>query len=105
MKPQNQPIYFAAAMLLASSPFAMAGEPMTAAPSAPEPAADATLFPIPDYSGSIWERSALLGDWGGARTALAERGIQLELSLTSIYQGVWDGGRENDDWEYGASAD
>lgn len=74
-------------------------------PPAAEPAADATLFPIPDYTGSLWERSALLGDWGGVRTALAERGIQVELALTSIYQGVADGGREDDSWEFSHSAD
>jgi porin len=69
-----------------------------------EASEDGTLFPIPDYTGSIWERSALLGDWGGTRTALAERGIQFELALTSIYQGVFDGGRDSD-WDYAGSAD
>ena len=70
-----------------------------------EPPADATLFPVPDYTGSLAERSALTGDWGGLRTKLADYGFQAELSMTNIYQGVWDGGRGDDGWEFGASAD
>jgi porin len=104
MKTTRQPILFSAALLVAASSLATAGEPMSV-PVSEAPAADATLFPIPDYTGSLSERSALLGDWGGARTALALRGLQLELSLTSIYQGVWDGGRGSDDWDFSHSAD
>ncbi len=28
-------------------------------------AADATLYPVPDYTGNLWEREAFTGDWGG----------------------------------------
>jgi hypothetical protein len=31
-------------------------------PQPPEKEAQATLFPIPDYSGDLWSRSALTGD-------------------------------------------
>jgi carbohydrate-selective porin OprB len=36
----------------------------------------------------------LTGDWGGRRTALEERGIDIESSLTQFYQGVASGGLE-----------
>ena len=103
--PISKPSAVAVAGLLLNG-LAFAGSSVESTdPPAAEPAADATLFPIPDYPGSLWERSALLGDWGGVRTALAERGIQVELALTSIYQGVADGGREDDSWEFSHSAD
>jgi hypothetical protein len=28
---------------------------------------EATLFPVPDYTGDLWERPRLTGDWGGLR--------------------------------------
>jgi hypothetical protein len=39
-----------------------------------EPAAveEATLFPVPDYDGDLWERSYLTGNWGGTRSRLAD---------------------------------
>jgi porin len=66
-------------------------------PSAPTPpaAADATLFPIPQLNGSIWERERLLGDLGGSRQWLGEHGVQFDYTLVQIYQGVTDGGDTN----------
>lgn len=32
------------------------------------------------YSGDIWNRSTLTGDWGGLRNQLAEKGVTLEDS-------------------------
>lgn len=46
----------------------------------------------------------LTGDWGGLRTALADRGMEFELYATQFYQGVASGGREQD-WEYGGKLD
>ena len=31
---------------------------------------------------SIWEQETLTGDWGGARTALKDRGIDITLNYT-----------------------
>ena len=53
---------------------------------------EATLFPVPDYSGDLWSRSRLTGDWGGLRTKLANHGIQLESDTTHFFQDVAAGG-------------
>ncbi len=42
----------------------------------------------------IGNRKTLTGDWFGRRTALAERGILYEASITQFYQGVASGGAE-----------
>ena len=45
----------------------------------------AGLLPIPDYSANIWTRRQLTGDWGGVRTYLANKGVQIDFTcLTSI---------------------
>jgi hypothetical protein len=56
---------------------------------------------------SLWERTQLLGDWRGARTRLAQRGIILDLSTTNFYQGVTSGGPADarGEWEYGGVGD
>ncbi len=56
--------------------------------------------PAGPYSGNLWHRSTLTGDWWGLRNDLAAKGITFNLSLTQIGQGVVEGGKEND-WEYG----
>jgi porin len=56
-----------------------------------------TLFPIPKLQGSFWERERLLGDLGGPRQSLAERGIQIDFNMTHTYQGVFSGG-EAEGW-------
>jgi porin len=53
---------------------------------------------------SLWERPYLLGDWGGARSWLAARGIILDVQATQFYQGVVDGSRD-DNWKYGVKGD
>ncbi len=79
------------ALLMAASRFLSAGEPVTVPP--PEaPAADATLFPIPDLTSSFWERERLLGAVGGPRQTLAEHGFQFDFNMTHTFQGVFDGG-------------
>jgi porin len=67
-------------------------------------AQDATLFPVPDFTGDVWSRSFLTGDWGGLRTRLANNGVQLELKLTQIFQDVSSGGT-NRTGRYSGSAD
>jgi porin len=76
----------------------------SAAPTAAAPAAEtpkeAALPPAPDYSGDIWNRSTLTGDWGGTRNDIAKKGITLELYVTQVYQGVLTGGLDKG-WQYG----
>lgn len=66
--------------------------------------ADATLFPVPDYTGDLWRRPRLTGDWGGLRTTLANKGLQLEIDAVHIFQHVSDPGKERTG-RYGGSAD
>jgi porin len=56
---------------------------------------------------SLTERAQLFGDWGGARTVLAERGIIVDLQTTQFYQGITSGGPADarGDWEYGGVGD
>lgn len=62
------------------------------------------ILPIPDYSGDIPSRSTITGDWGGARTRLANKGIQVGINWTQSVQSVLDGGRDTQT-EYGGSLD
>lgn len=85
--------------LVAVSASLQAGEtPSTASSTAQaEPAAsDATHFPIPNLTGSLWERDRLLGDLGGPRQTLAEHGVQIDFNVTNTYQGVISG--NGDGW-------
>jgi len=49
-------------------------------------------------------RSRLTGDWWGARSALAERGLTFDFFATQFYQGIASGGNERS-WEYGGKLD
>ncbi len=60
--------------------------------------------PATPYSGDIWTRSTLTGDWGGLRNQLAEKGVTLDLSVTQIGQGVVRGGKSGA-WQYGGRGD
>jgi len=51
------------------------------------------------------ERTHLLGDWGGARSRLAEHGIIFDFQATQFYQGVVDGSAGTNDWQYGVKGD
>jgi porin len=44
------------------------------------------------YSGSLWDRSTLTGDWLGERNELANKGIAFDLTLTQAWQKVTEGG-------------
>jgi len=52
------------------------------------------------YSGDIWSRSTLTGDWWGIRNQLAEKGVTIDMSLTQVGQGIVHGGKETG-WQYG----
>jgi porin len=52
------------------------------------------------YSGDIWERSTLSGDWWGLRNQLAAKGVTIDMSLTQSAQGIVHGGKDTG-WQYG----
>jgi porin len=56
------------------------------------------------YSGDVFTRSTLTGDWDGYRNNLAARGITFDLNVTQIQQGVLSGGK-SEAWEYGGRGD
>jgi len=64
------------------------------------PITDAT----PPWIGDLATRSALTGDWGGSRSALAESGVTFQGNATQFYMGVADGGL-NTGFEYGGHND
>jgi porin len=69
----------------------------------PAPAASpAGILPIPDYSATFWSNAYLTGDWGGARTDLANKGVQVGVEWTQFVQGVASGGNDRTT-EYGAN--
>ena len=51
------------------------------------------------YSGDVWTRSTLSGDWWGVRNQLAEKGITIDMSLTQAAQGIVHGGKDTG-WQY-----
>src|SRR5687768_1400646 len=84
-------------------------EPAAASPTAVQPAAvkseaPAGLLPVPDYTGGLWDRRFLAGDFGGTRTDLAKKGIQFDVNFTQVVQSVVDGGRDTDT-RYGGTLD
>lgn len=62
------------------------------------------IIPIRDFGGDLSSRGFLLGDWGGLRTDLANKGIRFKSSLTPNLQSVTSGGLK-DDTAFGASGD
>jgi porin len=55
--------------------------------------------PASPYSGDLWRRSTLTGDWWGIRNQLAEKGVTLDMSLTTAAQGIVGGGKQAG-WQY-----
>src|SRR5262249_45360984 len=92
----------ARAEVAASEPTAATDTEAQSAPAVKDQ--EQTLYPVPNYGGDGWSRSYLTGDWGGLRTRLAHNGVQLELSLTQIFQDVSSGGT-NRTGRYSGSAD
>lgn len=64
----------------------------------------ASIWPQRDYTGDLLSRRYVLGDFGGWRTKLAERGVTLNLDMVMAYRGIVDGGRDEND-AFGGSAD
>src|SRR5689334_2149455 len=60
--------------------------------------------PPTPYSGDIWTRSTLSGDWGGLRNEWAAKGVTLDANITQVGQGVVGGGKSGA-WEYGGRGD
>ena len=52
----------------------------------------AQLPQIEDYSGDLWSRPALTGDWGGLRNTMAKKGINLDVDLVQGVLGLNTGG-------------
>lgn len=110
--------YFTFGMLAvglgAPAAWAQSTDPVPAASTQPEasgeshPAAEghspAGLVPLIDYTGDLWTRPRLLGDLGGTRTDLANKGVQFDINFTQIVQSVVDGGLERDT-RYGGTLD
>jgi porin len=55
--------------------------------------------PANPYSGDIWTRSTLSGDWWGLRNDLAAKGVTLDMSLTQAAQGIVHGGKDTG-WQF-----
>jgi porin len=78
-------------------PVVVLQEPVITA--APEPAP-----PPSPYTGSLLERSKVTGDWFGARTNLAAKGLTFDGNITQFYQGVTSGGAK-EGFAYGGHLD
>jgi porin len=73
-------------------------------PAAVPSGTPAGLLPVPDYSGDLWKRPYLTGDWDGLRTTLAKKGVQIGVEWDQFVQGVTSGGRDQGT-AYGANLD
>lgn len=56
--------------------------------------------PETPYSGDLWRRSTLSGDWWGFRNEMAAKGVTIDMSLTQAAQGIVHGGKDTG-WQYG----
>src|SRR5574337_121154 len=62
-----------------------------------QPAAEMPrLGPWLDYTGGLWHRAGLTGDWAGTRQQLMDKGIRFDMSLIQTLQGNWTGGNDFD---------
>jgi len=57
--------------------------------------AEATLFPVPDFTSDFWTRAKLTGDWFGLRTKMANNGVQLDMDNVHTFQSVSGGGLDS----------
>jgi len=69
-----------------------------------ESKSEASLWPVPDYTGDIWKRSALTGDWGGLRTDMANKGVTVSVRNVTTFQSLFDGGKDKGE-TFGGSLD
>lgn len=78
-------------------------EPLATAVEAPFAAALSPMQAAP-WSGDIWTRAQLSGDWFGPRDDLAANGVTFFGDITQYYQGVTTGGLVRQ-FEYGGRGD
>jgi porin len=78
----------------------------TSTPLSELPATESIVIPAVEnpYAGDLFTRSKLSGDWWGARSALADRGVKLDLFSTQLYDGVARGGQDQG-YNYGGRLD
>ena len=67
-------------------------------------AADEAKADAPQAATSLKERSYLFGDWGGARSQLAQHGVIVDLQSTQFLQSVVSGA-DDDDAQFGLKGD
>jgi porin len=97
---------------------ACAGDDSKSSDSQSSASNNSDMLPTPDYSGDLFSRSTMTGDWDELRNDLAKKGITFDLGVTQTYQGVVDGGQQrsarlnlplpgSDDrtWEYNGAGD
>ncbi len=95
-------VFFLAAPTLAFGQTAGSGAEGSQEPSTKD--LHGGILPPINYGGDLPSRDFLLGDWGGLRTDLANKGIRFRGWLTPSFQRVADGGTK-DDTAFGASGD
>jgi porin len=89
----------------ANQPAPVAQSP-DAAPTSKPTSMPSLIQKLPDYSGDWLTRRYLTGDWGGARTQLAETGVLFDVDITQWLQGNAAGGKyTNNGLRYSGSAD
>ncbi len=111
MRP-TQPVLPVALLAMTGAAVSLA-QVTSSAPAAPttapatQPAAMPSLIQsLPDYRGDLWQRQYLTGDWGGARTELAEDGVLFDFDLTQLIQGNAYGGKDtNSAFRYSGTFD
>ncbi len=69
----------------------------------PPPTENPRLVPWVDYTGNLWDRPALTGDWGGSRQEMMDKGLKASVSLTQILQGNIHGGASHTAWYQGGA--
>ena len=68
------------------------------------PAKSSGILPLPDYSGELFKRSYILGDFGGKRTEWAKKGFTFDIDYNQYFQAVVDGGLDTGS-QYGGTID
>jgi porin len=91
-------------MCAAAGQFADGGETAESLSTDAEGVAADAQDPAPSWSGDLWTRSQLSGDWCGSRDDLAGHGVTFFGDITQYYQGVTTGGLERQ-FKYGGRGD
>lgn len=90
-------------VVLATVAFALPVIAQTTQPTDKDPAMAA---PTGNEGKSWWQWDKMTGDWGGARTALAEKGITFDMDVTQIIQDNAHGGASTKNgFRYSGSSD